>query len=168
MRSPSLLISPWVSRGKVVHDPDGPTPTSKYEHSSLLSALKTIFDLPSYLTRRDAWAGDLSRELDLEAPRADCPMHLPAPPTDREMAEIERRRLAGRHATHVSTASGHPATDPAGTELTTRQLRRIEGLAHATGASLPDLHAMTHPRAEAWIQEAEDRHRRMSLQRDEL
>jgi hypothetical protein len=63
MRVPSLLISPWVSKGKVIHDPDGPTPTSKYEHSSLLSALKTIFDLPNYLTRRDEWAGDFSKEL---------------------------------------------------------------------------------------------------------
>ena len=72
MRAPALLISPWVSAGKVIHDPSGPTPTSKYEHSSLLSALKTIFDLPAYLTRRDAWAGDMSKELDLTAPRTDC------------------------------------------------------------------------------------------------
>jgi phospholipase C len=82
MRAPALLVSPWVSKGKVIHDPVGPTPTSKYEHSSMLSALKTIFDLPSYLTRRDAWAGDFSSELDLNEPRTDCPMHMPAPPTE--------------------------------------------------------------------------------------
>ena len=73
MRAPALLISPWVSKGKVIGDPSGPTKTSLYEHSSLLSAIKTIFDLPTYLTTRDAWAGDMSRELDLEEPRTDCP-----------------------------------------------------------------------------------------------
>lgn len=30
MRAPALLVSPWISAGKVIHDPNGPTPTSKY------------------------------------------------------------------------------------------------------------------------------------------
>ena len=78
-------------------------------------------------------------------------------------------RTAARHATHVSTASGQPAVDPAGTQLTARQLRRIEGLAHATGAPLPSLRGMTHKDAEQWIERAEAQHRRVSLQgRDEL
>merc|ERR1712070_629174 len=58
LRAPTLLISPWISKGKVVHRPDGPTPTSEYEHSSLAASLKSIFDLESFLTKRDAWAGD--------------------------------------------------------------------------------------------------------------
>ena len=173
MRAPSLLISPWVSKGKVIHDPDGPTPTSKYEHSSLLSALKTIFDLPNYLTRRDEWAGDFSKELDLTAPRTDCPMHLPDPPTDAEMAEITGRILSPRHATHVSTGSGRAATDPAKPgQLTARQRRRIKGLVKATDLPLPELSRMDHRAAEAWLLQAEVMHRRMSqsgrFRRDEL
>ena len=168
MRAPALLISPWISAGRVIHDPAGPTPTSKYEHSSLLSALKTIFDLPDYLTRRDAWAGDLSMELDLTAPRTDCPMHLPAPPTDEEMDEVTRELLAARHPTHVSTGSGGPANDPAKPgDLTVRQRRRIRGLARAIASPFPDLRTMTHAMAEEWIQRAEARHREMST-RDEL
>ena len=170
MRAPALLISPWISKGKVIHDPSGPRPTSLYEHTSLLSALKTIFSLPSYLTRRDEWAGDFSRELDRSTPRTDCPMHLPDPPTDAEMSEITRRILASRHATHVSTGSARAATDPAKPgALTARQRRRIEGLAAATGTPMPKLTLLNHAKAEAWIGQAEATHRRMSqTRRDEL
>ena len=96
-------------------------------------------------------------------------MHLPNPPTDEEMAAIEQRIISARHATHVSTASGRAATDPTVPgELTVRQRRRIEGLARAIGEPLPQLDTMTHPRAEAWIQQAEGKHRRISMQRNEL
>ena len=152
MRAPALLISPWVSKGKVISHPDGPTNTSLYEHSSLLSALKTIFDLPSYLTKRDEWAGDLSKELDLKAPRTDCPMHLPAAPTNADKLHDE-----------IAT---HGGVDPS-VELTRRQARRVMGLARAIGVEPPDVNAMSHEAAEAWIAEAEARHRKMA-RRDEL
>jgi len=168
MRAPTLLVSPWVSKGKVIHDPEGPTPTSKYEHTSLLSAIKTIFDLPAFLSRRDKWAGDFSKELDLAAPRTDCPMHLPQPPTDAEMDAITRSLLASRHATHLSTGSGGPASDPAGKEFTHRQRRRIEGLARIIDLPPPNLQTITHAKAEEWIQRAEASHRRKSRRRDEL
>ena len=109
MRTPTLLISPWVSKGKVIGDPVGPTPTSLYEHTSIAATLKSLFNLSSFLTKRDAWAGDFSHELDRQTPRTDCPMHLPDPPTDAEMSAIERRILAARPATHVSTGSRRPA-----------------------------------------------------------
>lgn len=145
------------------------TECGRYEHSSLLSAIKTIFDLPHFLTRRDAWAGDLSTELDLTAPRTDCPMHMPAPPTDAEMDAISRELLAGRHATHVSTGSATPGRDPRlKGSLTARHRRRIAGLARATSLPSPDLGAMTHADADEWIQRAEARHREMSSSRDEL
>ena len=69
-----------------------------------------------------------------------------------------------------STGSNEPAPDPAAPgALTRRQRRRIRGLAEATRTPLPDMAAMTHPQAARWIQEADARHRRISLgQRDEL
>eukprot|EP01051_Picozoa_sp_SAG22_P017876 SAG22_NODE_2861_length_2149_cov_3.144878_1_plen_166_part_00 len=43
--------------------------------------LQNLFDLPAFLTKRDAWAGSFHELLTLDAPRADTPMHLPeAPP----------------------------------------------------------------------------------------
>ena len=109
----------------------------------------------------------MSKELDLTAPRTDCPMHLPAPPTDEEMDEITRRLLANRHPTHVSTGSGGPASDPDKPgDLSARQQRRIRGLARATSSPLPALRTLTHAMAEEWIQQAEARHREMSI-RDE-
>ena len=79
-RVPSLLISPWVPKGKVIHSPQGPAPNSAYEHSSVPATLKDIFDLPSFLTKRDAWAGSFLSELSLKEPRTDTPTHLPTAP----------------------------------------------------------------------------------------
>ena len=56
-RVASILVSPWVPKGKVIHRPNGPTPTSEYEHSSVPATVKEIFGLPSFLTKRDEWAG---------------------------------------------------------------------------------------------------------------
>ena len=46
------------------------------KEDAFFAQVKNLFNLTSYLTRRDAWAGDFS-ELLLEAPRTDAPMHLP-------------------------------------------------------------------------------------------
>ncbi|KAL9685560.1 hypothetical protein QQ045_023011 [Rhodiola kirilowii] len=50
VRVPTLLISPWIEKGTVIHKPAGPTPSSQFEHSSI--PMKSNF-----LTKRDAWAG---------------------------------------------------------------------------------------------------------------
>ena len=59
----------------------GPTPTSEFELSSICSTAKDLFNLSSYLTKRDAWAGSFEHLL-LDSPRPDddCPMHLPDAP----------------------------------------------------------------------------------------
>ena len=79
-RVPTLLISPWVPKGTVIHAPKGPAANSVYEHSSVAATLKDIFQLPSFLTRRDAWAGSFYNELSLSEPRTDTPVHLPSAP----------------------------------------------------------------------------------------
>jgi len=82
IRVPTVMISPWINKGLVVHDPIGPTPTSKFEHSSIVATLKNLFDLPNFLTKRDAWSGTFEKILDeRSSPRNDCPFDLPTPPS---------------------------------------------------------------------------------------
>jgi phospholipase C len=73
VRVPALFISPWIEPGTVVHRPSGPEPTSQYEHSSIPATVKKIFDLPEFLTKRDAWAGTFESVLTRATPRTDCP-----------------------------------------------------------------------------------------------
>ena len=35
----------------------GPTNTSQFDHTSMLATAKNLFNLPGFLTKRDAWAG---------------------------------------------------------------------------------------------------------------
>ena len=139
LRAPSLLISPWISKGKVIEEPDGPETDSQYEHSSISATLKNVFGLDSFLTARDAWAGSFDQELDLTSPRTDCPMHLPDPPDP------------------SADAGKHGCVDP--NDLTRRQKRRVLGLAKANGVQPPDLGGLCQVEAEQWIIEQEHVHR---------
>eukprot|EP01064_Diplonema_japonicum_P019543 TRINITY_DN2828_c3_g4_i1.p1 TRINITY_DN2828_c3_g4~~TRINITY_DN2828_c3_g4_i1.p1 ORF type:complete len:481 (+),score=158.78 TRINITY_DN2828_c3_g4_i1:39-1481(+) len=82
VRIPTLLISPWIKKGTVIHKPDGPQPNSEYELTSLLSTLKNMFELPGpHLSKRSAWAGTYDHFLtELTTPRTDCPAELPPSP----------------------------------------------------------------------------------------
>ncbi|ORZ14762.1 phosphoesterase [Absidia repens] len=80
VRVPSILISPWVEKGAVIHEPNGPYKDSQYEHSSVPATLKKIFNLPNFLTKRDAWAGTFEHAISLDKPRDDCPLKLSDPP----------------------------------------------------------------------------------------
>ncbi|CAG8758466.1 4146_t:CDS:2, partial [Ambispora leptoticha] len=83
IRVPTLLISPWINKGIVVHNP--PKNGSYFEHSSIPATLKKIFDLPSFLTRRDAWAGTFEYLWDnTNSPRTDTPTTLPSVPTTKK------------------------------------------------------------------------------------
>ncbi|XP_051179198.1 non-specific phospholipase C4 [Lolium perenne] len=77
VRVPAFFISPWIEPGTVVHRPSGPQPTSQFEHSSIPATVKKIFNLPSFLTKRDAWAGTFDTVLTRDTPRTDCPATLP-------------------------------------------------------------------------------------------
>ncbi|KAL7124760.1 hypothetical protein ABFS83_14G070700 [Erythranthe nasuta] len=78
VRVPTLLISPWIEKGTVIHEPSGPTTTSQFEHSSIPATVKKLFNLSSnFLTKRDAWAGTFEKYLYLrDTPRDDCPEKL--------------------------------------------------------------------------------------------
>ncbi|KAL3829061.1 hypothetical protein ACJIZ3_017863 [Penstemon smallii] len=80
VRVPTLLISPWIDKGTVIHEPSGPTPYSQYEHSSIPATVKKLFNIKSsnFLTKRDAWAGTFEKYFYLrDTPRDDCPEKLP-------------------------------------------------------------------------------------------
>ncbi|XP_050204105.1 non-specific phospholipase C2 [Mercurialis annua] len=82
VRVPTIVVSPWIEKGTVVHGPNGsPFPTSEYEHSSIPATVKKIFNLSSpFLTKRDAWAGTFEGIVQTrKEPRTDCPVQLPTP-----------------------------------------------------------------------------------------
>ncbi|CAL9108304.1 unnamed protein product [Musa textilis] len=96
VRVPTIMVSPWIEKGTVVHGPNGiPTPTSEYEHSSIPATVKKIFDLPSYLTKRDEWAGTFEGiVLSRTEPRTDCPVELPSPVRIRQTEANEEAPLS--------------------------------------------------------------------------
>ncbi|CAA7389894.1 unnamed protein product [Spirodela intermedia] len=79
VRVPTILVSPWINKRTVIHKPDGPKPTSEFEHSSIPATVKHLFNLRSnFLTKRDAWAGTFHKSFSLRStPRTDCPAELP-------------------------------------------------------------------------------------------
>lgn len=116
IRIPVLAISPWLPKGHVEGKANGPQPNSEYDATSVLSTMKDIFGLPSYLTKRDAWAGNFTHLL-LKEPRTDCPMTLPAAP----------KSLGAEHA-----------AAEAAQEINDLQRQIIDNFAfHAPGSVLP-------------------------------
>ena len=120
LRSAAMLISPYVPKGVVFQQPKrGPTPTSQFELTSIASTVKNLFNLSTFLTKRDAWAGNFE-ELLLDAPRTDAPLHLPTAPRNMTPWDVpprgatKKRQLRFEGATvarHCSSedGSGHEA-----------------------------------------------------------
>ena len=84
VRIPTLLISPWIKKGTVVSAPPKeqmPFADSKYDLTSIMATARKL--LPGMgsappLTKRDAWAATFEHVFsELDAPRTDCPLHLP-------------------------------------------------------------------------------------------
>ncbi|CAL5428139.1 unnamed protein product [Camellia sinensis] len=96
VRVPTIMVSPWIEKGTVVHGPNGkPFSTSEYEHSSITATVKNIFNLTSFLTKRDAWAGTFESIVQTRTePRTDCPVQLPTPVRIREGEANEDAKLS--------------------------------------------------------------------------
>lgn len=95
VRVPTIMISPWIDKGTVVHGPDGPFPTSEFEHSSIPATVRKLFNLPSFLTKRDEWAGSFEGILQTRTePRTDCPEQLPTPAKVRQREADEDGKLS--------------------------------------------------------------------------
>eukprot|EP00750_Incisomonas_marina_P028233 INCI6549.2.p1 GENE.INCI6549.2~~INCI6549.2.p1 ORF type:complete len:368 (-),score=37.68 INCI6549.2:982-2085(-) len=86
VRIPTLLISPWIAKGTVVSAPpeaQKPANNSEYDLTSIIATTRILLNMSAEpLTDRDAWAATFEHTLaTLDAPRSDCPVHLPdAPP----------------------------------------------------------------------------------------
>ncbi|XP_002276163.1 non-specific phospholipase C2 [Vitis vinifera] len=97
VRVPTIMVSPWIDKGTVVHGPNGsPFPTSEYEHSSIPATVKKIFNLSSpFLTKRDEWAGTFEGIVQTRTqPRTDCPEQLPKPMRMRKGEANESAKLS--------------------------------------------------------------------------
>ena len=130
---------------QVIHDPPGapgtvfrPYASSKFEHSSISSTLKHLFGLPSFLTRRDAWAAPLTSALTEASPRVDTMVHTPEPPPPSKEAAV------------------HSCGDPE--KLTRRQLRRIRGWEQRNQVDAP-LERLDPRTAELWLAQQQRVHR---------
>lgn len=97
MRLPTIAVSPWLQKGLVISEPgqapgckDKPAGTkgcgkpyedSQYESSSIAATVKQLFNLSSFLTKRDTWAGTFEAYFNvLDKARTDAPLTLPAAP----------------------------------------------------------------------------------------
>jgi len=96
LRVPTLLISPWVAKGRIESAPSAtvkPFPNSEYDHTSILRTARDLIkgmENVGSLTDRDAWSVSFKHLLDLTSPREDCPLLLPDPiPIDLELLEME-------------------------------------------------------------------------------
>ena len=57
IRVTSMIMSPWIPANLAVKKPTKPKPTSQYDLTSGIATAKVLFDLDTFLTKRDAWAG---------------------------------------------------------------------------------------------------------------
>ena len=169
LRIPTLLVSPWVNKGTVIHEPTdpgglgtAPTPTSQFELSSLPATVKQLYGLKNFLTKRDEWAGTFEKVFEArDAPRTDCPKTLPAPPNGARADGTLPPAAAAREAAlplnglqrHiVSTFLGLEARDGAGYEdadAATRSLAAAQARGDAP-ARQGDVAAWLRPRMEAF------------------
>lgn len=82
VRVPTILVSPWLKRGLVVHDEGfSPFSNSEYEHSSIGATLFKLLNIKDgTLSRRTEWARTFEPLLtELKEARKDCPLEMPAP-----------------------------------------------------------------------------------------
>jgi phospholipase C len=95
VRVPAILVSPYIEKGVI--------DSTVYEHSSVAATLKRVFNLPAFLTARDAAASSFEKNLTRSAPRTDAPLTLPLPGTP---AEIRSSRQLLRSDSRARPAQG--------------------------------------------------------------
>ena len=135
-----MLISPWVAKGTVFQEPQaGPSPTSQFELTSVPATIKNLFNLSSFLTKRDAWAGNFE-ELLLDARattrRCICPTRRRPPHRG-----TRRRPPAGRPTTMATTTTPPPSAGSFGRRMattTTTTTRRRRALAVGAGGDVAE------------------------------
>jgi hypothetical protein len=88
-----------VNAGTVVHTPNGPTPDSQYEHTSVMSTINKLFGIKEHMSARAAWSGTFEHLFTQRTtPRDDCPLSFTsfAPHTNLDMIR-QRRKVLNDH-----------------------------------------------------------------------
>uniref|UniRef100_A0A7S3JZJ1 Phosphoesterase n=1 Tax=Aureoumbra lagunensis TaxID=44058 RepID=A0A7S3JZJ1_9STRA len=136
LRSTAMLISPWVPKGIVFQEPQtGPTNTSQFELTSVAASVKTLFNLTSFLTKRDAWAGTFDELFSESSPRTDTPLHLPQAPNASSPWDPPPTTDPTRPR-HCSSFHGSSQESPCFHDtINLKQKRQIRLLASLTGDS---------------------------------
>lgn len=182
LRSTAMLISPWIKAGRVFQEPQAPfdsTPgsgrspynTSQFELTSVAATVKHLFNLTSFLTKRDAWAGNIEELLELDEPRTDAPMHLPdappltgpgqvpwgpppkpLPPSPGTPTEPPTTPFDEEHHPHhcphaANSASGQESICPGVKTASIRHRRQIKMLSKLTDTPEPNVDEMNYAEA---------------------
>jgi phospholipase C len=138
LRVPAVLVSPWIKAGTV--------DSTRYQHTSVLSTVKQMLGLPSFLTKRDASAASFESHFqELKTPRTDFPTKLP--------------RATPPAITVSPDDPAHPSNHPLDTIQKEQLLRAywITQASHPNGPSIDDL-PQTQGEASKFIQDRYARH----------
>jgi len=134
IRVPMVMVSPWIDKGTVIHEPTDeqkPYPTSHFEHSSVSATLRQLFNIDSaFLTKREAWAATFEQiVLGRDSPRTDCPMTVPRPGSEEQQRRWQAGQMTPRTPATVKLAIEHGQLSPAPlTELQRDFLAMANGL----------------------------------------
>jgi len=94
VRVPMLMISPWINKGTVVGEPVEQGVNKHYDHTSVAATLKKVWNMPNFLTKRDAWAATFENIVGMRnTPRTDCPESLPIPGSSAEYEKFKKQSL---------------------------------------------------------------------------
>jgi phospholipase C len=116
VRIPAILVSPYIPKGMI--------DTQDYDHTSVLATVKQAFNLPNFLTQRDASAHTFETNLSLDAPRSDTPVTLPRPGDPATIAV--HRSLARIPVTTDTVAAVMDAGAPSRAPLTAYQQSLVQ------------------------------------------
>ena len=111
LRVPVVIASPWIKKGTVE--------STLLQHTSIAATLKEVFELPKFLTKRDASAKTFSQLFSLAAPRKDTPAKL-------QRAALPQITITPDHARH-----------PMNHSLDETQREIVLGVHHLTQPSHP-------------------------------
>ena len=111
VRIPTIAISPWISRGTLIHDAlpnEQPTSTSAFESTSVMATANLLLGLENAkpLGKRMAWANTFAGLIEnspLSEPRKDCPTYLPPLPAEIHPDagyEAQRAKPLNEHLEH--------------------------------------------------------------------
>ena len=173
LRVASFLISPWIPANLAIQHPSGPAAEAKgsrYDLTSGIATAKELFNLSTYLSRRDAWSGSFGQLLTLDQPRTDCPMHFPAAPPvsspwmcpgcHNEVSELQRTRRMQEEEDSQNQpqhCSAQKQVCQGTASVTEKQKNEIRVLSEHFPDSAPAFETFNFQQAKDWIEEHKHR-----------